>query len=45
MRAIRSRDVRTADQHFEQLFARYAQLSPGVTKLAPSCSETVTMSA
>jgi alpha-1,6-mannosyltransferase len=45
MRAIRSCDVRTADQHFEQLFARYALLSPGVTKLAPNYSETVTMTA
>ena len=43
MRAVRNCDVRTADQHFEQLFARYAQLSPGVTQLAPSYSETVTM--
>jgi alpha-1,6-mannosyltransferase len=45
MRAVRNCDVRTADQHFEQLFARYAQLSPGVTQLAPSYSETVTMTA
>jgi alpha-1,6-mannosyltransferase len=45
MRAARNCDVHTADQHFEQLFARYAQLSSGVTQLAPSYSETVTMTA
>ena len=37
MRAVRNSEVRSADQHFKQLFDRYAELS--------SCAPTVTLSA
>jgi alpha-1,6-mannosyltransferase len=45
MRAARGSAVRDADQHFQQLFERYARLSRGVARAAVDCSETVTLTA
>ena len=45
MRALHGSAVRNADQHFQQLFERYARLSRGVTRVAPDRSETVTLTA
>jgi len=45
MRAGLHSEVRTMDEHFEQLFDRYARLSPGMMPLPSSYGEPVTMTA
>ena len=45
MRALRSFAVRSADQHFQHLFDRYAELSRNVVRLVPACAETVVLTA
>lgn len=45
MRAAQHCDVRTMDEHFDQLFARYAQLRPAIMSLPTSFTEPATMTA
>ena len=45
MRATLHSDVRTMDEHFDELFARYARLRPGIVPLPSSFAEPVTMTA
>jgi len=45
MRATLHSDVRTMDEHFDELFARYARLRSGVIQFPSSFAEPVTMTA
>jgi alpha-1,6-mannosyltransferase len=45
MRAALHSEVRTMDEHFAQLFARYAELRPGILPLPSGFAKPVTMTA